>query len=183
MGRIGKRVLVTLVGLMISSLVFADEFWVIASFRQAPNAEQALQKWSRTLGPSVQRVDELTSTGERFYRIVVPKSSATKGELEMAGISPWIMRGVPRLSGENVEIDAVEKDAPTPDTQPLSSSPLSVSQQSTPLAPLDQQGRGDVESVDWQRKLLEDYCRDIPPDEDRLQDMCAVWLKAPGGVD
>ena len=184
MGRIGKRVSVTVVGLMISSLVLADEFWVIASFRQAQNAEQSLQKWSRTLGSSVQRFDELTSTGEPLHRIVVPKSSVTKDELELAGISPWTMKGVPRTSGENAEIDAVEVDVAAPDSETSSPSPASVPPQTAPWAPVEQtQGDGNGESVDWQRKLLEDYCRDIPPDHDRLQDMCAVWLKAPGGTD
>ena len=92
-------------------------------------------------------------------------------------IACWTINGVSRTSSEYSEVDALSLDDAAPESAPRPRSPAPGDEEIL-LAPVDQ-GPG----VDWQRKLLEDYCRDIPADNDRLQDMCAVWLKAPGGTD
>ncbi|MEM7362840.1 MAG: hypothetical protein AAF525_02345 [Pseudomonadota bacterium] len=194
--RIGKRLTTAAIGLMISSLVLADEYWVIASFQDEKNAEQSRQQWSQNLGPDVVVLSKQKSSGEPLHRVVILKSMSSKSELEMAGISPWTMKWVPEAYEEPMAVpasplrsgvDAVPTSRstisattePRVSTRPVPARTISTVPDSldTSLVTDDAEPGG----TDWQRKLLEDYCDDVPEDDSRLQDMCAVWLSGPAG--
>ena len=176
MVRIFRDIPAAVVGLMISSLVLADEYWVLASFQHEHNAEQAREQWTRTLGTRVQILSGSKPSNTPLHRVVVPRSSVSRSQLEMVGVVPWMIEAPP-IQDEDGDIDVSSMDTEvSSELEPASLPDRAVPDDiSSALTVHDSEDEG----TDWQRKLLEDYCNDVPEDDERLQDMCAVWLSGP----
>ena len=81
-------ILVCLSTLLISLSASAEELWVIGSFSKQANAEKERNRVSADTGLEV-GVNE--SGG--YYRVVIPKSAASKSEVEGFGFMPWSHAG------------------------------------------------------------------------------------------
>lgn len=194
MVRVGRHIAAAVVGLMISSLVLADEYWVIASFTQEQNAEQSLRQWTEMLGAGVTILSESKPSGASLHRVVVPKEFVSRSQLEMVGVSPWQMKvsskkepavNVPVAKAPEkqsiADTDVRETDIGATRESKPASSPVIATPDDTSQTVTVQGAQTQDEGTDWQKKLLEDYCSEVPKDDKRLQDMCAVWLKGPAG--
>lgn len=81
-------VLFLLFSLILSHPVLAEELWVIGSFKDQTNAVTERERVRADTGLAAE-----INESDGYFRLVVPKSSASRSEVESHGYSPWTHEG------------------------------------------------------------------------------------------